>query len=194
VELRLCPTSQESLAQGLPWVLGYKLGALKGRLPTRPRGTTSGSAEAPSASHVRLLSQGKPWAQFSWPFGPKTGLYPSRGLEYPNFRLATKCLGGVRKNWLVPTERLNGSRLRFDANKRRIVGLDVPDFDPGTSCLALPRTPRIEIRDRNQLNASYSRLDAPLLWIGARHMLIIVHQGSRHDAGLRAQQVGNQSC
>ena len=35
--------------------------------------------------------------------------------------------------------------------------------------------------------------DAPLLRISASNMLIIIHQGSRHDAGLRAQQVGNQS-
>jgi len=34
---------------------------------------------------------------------------------------------------------------------------------------------------------------APLLRISARHMLIIIHQGPGHDAGLRAQQVGSQS-
>jgi Tetrahydrofolate dehydrogenase/cyclohydrolase, catalytic domain/Tetrahydrofolate dehydrogenase/cyclohydrolase, NAD(P)-binding domain len=35
--------------------------------------------------------------------------------------------------------------------------------------------------------------DAILLRISASHMLIIIHQGSRHDARLRAQQVRNQS-
>ena len=34
---------------------------------------------------------------------------------------------------------------------------------------------------------------ATLLRISASHMLIIIHQGSRHDAGLRAQQARNQS-
>jgi hypothetical protein len=30
---------------------------------------------------------------------------------------------------------------------------------------------------------------APLLRISSRHMLIVIHQGSSHDAGFRAQQV-----
>jgi hypothetical protein len=42
-------------------------------------------------------------------------------------------------------------------------------------------------------NSAADNHGAPLLRISACHMLIIIHQGSRHDAGLRAQQVGNQS-
>jgi hypothetical protein len=90
----LCgPKGQESIAQGLPWVLIYKPEALNhstrcrllmpgGRPLTRRRGTTSGNAEAPSGILIiRLPSQGKPSAKFSWPFGPKNQLYPSKGLE-----------------------------------------------------------------------------------------------------------------
>jgi hypothetical protein len=67
------PKGQENLAQGLPWVLGLSREALKGRtLTSRPR-TTSRNPGAPSGLDVlEHVSQGKPWARLSWPFGPRS--------------------------------------------------------------------------------------------------------------------------
>ena len=69
------PKGLKNLAQGLPWVFGLRLEALKGRPLTRHQGT---SLEMPVALSGLLtlerLSQGKPWAKLSWPFGPKTRL------------------------------------------------------------------------------------------------------------------------
>ena len=48
---------------------------------------------------------------------------------------------------------------------------DLPRFEPGT----------------------YSSREALLLRIGSRNSLVIIDQGSRHDARLRTQQIGSQS-
>jgi hypothetical protein len=64
---------QESLAQGLPWVSRNKRFALKGleeraRSGSEFRSRFSPYLVAPSGQ-IRLgeLTQGKPWAMFSWP-------------------------------------------------------------------------------------------------------------------------------
>ena len=64
----------ESLAQGLPWVLGLSPEALKGAPLTRRPGNQSRNAGAPSGlATLKRVSQGKPWAKFSCPFGAKNG-------------------------------------------------------------------------------------------------------------------------
>jgi hypothetical protein len=77
------PKGKENIAQGLPWVLGLSPEALKhstrcrllipgGRPLTRYPGVASRNAGLPLQGFVTLerVLQGKPWAMFSWPFGP----------------------------------------------------------------------------------------------------------------------------
>jgi hypothetical protein len=72
------PKGQENLAQGLPWVSRYKRFALKGleirtRSGSKIRSRFSPYLVAPSGPiRVWAITQGKPWAILSWPFGPKT--------------------------------------------------------------------------------------------------------------------------
>jgi hypothetical protein len=63
------PKGQESIAQGLPWVLGLSPEALKGRpLMTHP-GVAFRNAGRPLQGFITLerVTQGKPWAMLSWP-------------------------------------------------------------------------------------------------------------------------------
>jgi hypothetical protein len=65
------PKGLKNLAQGLPWVFGLTPEALKGRPLTRRQGTYPEMPVAPSGLlTLGLVSQGKPWAKLSWPFGP----------------------------------------------------------------------------------------------------------------------------
>jgi hypothetical protein len=66
-------------AQGLPWVLPIKTClALKGLQGWEMRmvwigGQSSPYGNGPFRAHsVGELTQGKPWAKLSWPFGPQT--------------------------------------------------------------------------------------------------------------------------
>jgi hypothetical protein len=73
------PRGQESIAQGLPWVCRYERFALKGLGMRVPSGAKVWSrfSVAPSGQ-IRIwgITQGEPWAMFSWPFGPKIQVKP----------------------------------------------------------------------------------------------------------------------
>jgi hypothetical protein len=71
------PKGQESLAQGLPWVSQNKRFALKGLVMRTRSGSIRRSGFSPYLAalsgliRVGKLTQGKPWAMLSWPFGPQ---------------------------------------------------------------------------------------------------------------------------
>jgi hypothetical protein len=76
------PKGQESLAQGLSWVSRNKRFALKGlemrtRSGAKVRSRFPPCLVAPSGL-IRMggITQGKPWAMLSWPFGPWRYSYP----------------------------------------------------------------------------------------------------------------------
>jgi hypothetical protein len=71
------PKGQENLAQGLPWVSQNRGLALKGlemrtRSGSKVQSRFSPYLVAPSGLNTFFwLTQGKPWAKLSWPFGPQ---------------------------------------------------------------------------------------------------------------------------
>jgi hypothetical protein len=80
------PKGLKNLAHGLPCVFGLSLEALKGCPLTRRQGTSLEVPVAPSGLlTLGRVSQGKPWAMLSWPFGPKTRLQ-----LHPCFRQMSK--------------------------------------------------------------------------------------------------------
>jgi hypothetical protein len=68
-------SGQESIAQGLPWVIPSVEFALKGspdtaRIGSKPLNRLACEFLAPSGRNVNFpLTQGKPWAKLSCPFG-----------------------------------------------------------------------------------------------------------------------------
>jgi hypothetical protein len=74
------PKGQESLAQDLPWVSQNKRFALKGLEMRKGSGSKVRSRFSPylvaPSGLIRLggITQGKPWAILSWPFGPQSTL------------------------------------------------------------------------------------------------------------------------
>jgi hypothetical protein len=70
------PKGQENLAQGLPWVKSpYRIGPERA-VRNRKDWPLIGTVRIPTPAALSglntffWLTQGKPWAKFSWPFGP----------------------------------------------------------------------------------------------------------------------------
>jgi hypothetical protein len=68
------PKGQENLAQGLPWVSQKKMLSPEGApgrecLSHDPKAILASWYGPFRADPVGNLTQGKPWAKFSWPFG-----------------------------------------------------------------------------------------------------------------------------